>query len=226
MQYIKISDQNLADSYLSSAIINHLEKNRHVVWIVSGGSNVPISVKVLNQLPEDKLTRLTVMLGDERYLEFGNPQTNQKKLEDAKFDFHKVAFVPILSSGNLSVDKTAANFETAVNNIFSKAEVIIGQFGIGADGHTAGILPHSPAADVHDRLVTYYRAPDYVRITLTFEALKKINEAYIYVFGETKRQVLEQLDEKYTSLSDVPAQIYKYYINDSFIINDLVGESV
>ncbi len=73
--------------------------------------------------------------------------------------------------------------------------------GLGADGHTASLVPGDPVLDIRDRLVATTR--DYQgsrRLTLTFPTLDVAREIVWLVTGEAKRDALTRLLERDTSI--------------------------
>jgi 6-phosphogluconolactonase/glucosamine-6-phosphate isomerase/deaminase len=89
------------------------------------------------------------MLSDERYGPVGHPDSNAAALDLAGFAPMQANVIPILVAG-LDLAATRENYQAAALAAFQKAEIVIGQFGIGSDGHIAGILPNSPATDTVD----------------------------------------------------------------------------
>ena len=199
-----------------------LGKNKRVLWLVPGGSSIVGAVDVMKSLPEEATKNLAIFLTDERYGEVGHVHSNAKQLNDAGFASKQAVFVPALAPG-FSLEETKERYEQAVKRAFEHAEVIIGLFGIGTDGHVAGILPHSEAIEA-DGWVTAYVASEHTRVTLTFEALRHLNVAYALVFGEAKKQALEQLQNEELPLDDEPSQILKE-LPEAYIYNDQVGET-
>ncbi|CAN5775840.1 6-phosphogluconolactonase [soil metagenome] len=76
--------------------------------------------------------------------------------------------------------------------------------GIGSDGHTASLFPHSPAVlseahaegDAPPRLVRINSGPRVTppdRVTLTFAALNAARQVGVLVLGEAKRAIVERL---------------------------------
>jgi len=66
--------------------------------------------------------------------------------------------------------------------------------GLGADGHTASLVPGDPVLDVHDRDVAIsgpYQGR--VRMTLTFPALNRARAAMFLVTGEEKAEAVRKL---------------------------------
>ena len=66
--------------------------------------------------------------------------------------------------------------------------------GLGADGHTASLVPGDPVADVRDRRVAVTDEYEgFRRMTLTYPALDSARELVWHVTGEEKRGALARL---------------------------------
>jgi len=77
--------------------------------------------------------------------------------------------------------------------------------GVGPDGHTASLFPHSPALQEKERWVVGVEQagcePYVPRVTLTFPALASTREMLFLVSGEEKRDMLARV----LSGEDLPA---------------------
>jgi 6-phosphogluconolactonase len=68
--------------------------------------------------------------------------------------------------------------------------------GLGADGHTASLVPGDPVLDVRDRRVAVTDEHEgFRRLTLTYPALDSAREIVWLVTGEEKREALSRLLE-------------------------------
>jgi 6-phosphogluconolactonase/glucosamine-6-phosphate isomerase/deaminase len=214
-------DDGVAD--LTERLVRELAANRQVLWLTSGGSNLPASVQVMSNIPPNLQSRLTVMLADERYGAVGHDQSNWARLMAAGFQAETAKLLPVLQDG-LSLEQTIDRYGQLAEQAFNDNQVVIAQLGIGEDGHIAGILPGSPAAAETTALVAGYQAQSLTRLTLTFPALKRINTAYAFAFGNTKRQALAELQSQTTALDRQPAQILKQ-LPEAYVYNDQVGDT-
>lgn len=195
---------------LTQKLVSELKAGKKVLWLICGGSNIPTAVDVMNSLQQilskSEIGNLTVMQTDERYGPVGHSDSNWQQLLDLNLNIIGVKTFPILR--NLSLQETVQEFGKVAESAFAGAGVIVGQFGLGPDGHIAGILPHTPA--VSDKaVVSGYEATPFTRITLTFDMLRKISVAYVFAFGESKKKAIDNLKNKDLSLDDEPAQILK-----------------
>lgn len=221
MHFVKTPNAEHGIKELSQRLGTEVKKNKHVLWLVPGGSNIAAAVEIMKSLPEEETKNLSIFLTDERYGEVGHIHSNAKQLMDNGFLQKQAIFVPVLAPG-FSLEETKERYEVAAKQAFEHAEIIIAQFGIGADGHIAGILPHSEAVET-DGWVAAYETHEHTRVTLTFEALRHISAAYAFVFGEGKRIALEQLRDEDLPLDDEPSQILKQ-LPEAYVYNDLIGD--
>lgn len=208
---------------LSHRLISELEAGKQVLWLVPGGSNIPLSVDVMNVIPDELTGRLIIMLTDERYGPVGHKDSNTVQLELAGFKPKASTILPVLHDG-LSLTDTAARFAGDFEAQSQAADCIIGQFGMGADGHLAGMLPGSEAVTT-DQLAFGYQTPTFTRITLTPPAIQRVEAAYVFAFGDEKHGALSNLENQQLSLSEQPAQILKQ-IPESYIYNDQIGGAI
>lgn len=207
---------------MEKRLVTELKDGKKVLWLICGGSNIPTAVDVMNslqqELSKEEIVQLTVMQTDERYGPVGHSDSNWQQLLDLNFNIVGVKTFPILR--NLPLQETVQEFGKVAESAFSDTEVIVGQFGMGPDGHIAGILPHTSA--VNDKAVTSgYEAKPFTRVTLTFDILRKISTAYVFAFGESKREAVANLKNKEMSLDDEPAQILKE-MREVYFYSDIV----
>ncbi len=224
MQFIQSPDWSGGASALYEYISSCLHKNQRVLWLVSGGTNIQIATDVMNRVPEALSTLLSVALVDERYGTPGHKDSNWQQLQSAGFNPRLARVVQVLEPPD-SFDKTVERYHKAMREAFSTHDFVIAQLGIGTDGHIAGILPDTPAAQETSALVTGYQSSPYMRITLTFAALRHCNSAYVFAFGDNKYSALQQLQTAGLSLSVQPAQILRE-LPEAYVYNDQVGENL
>lgn len=222
MQFILSNgwEEGIAD--LTERLVKELSAGQRVLWLVTGGSNIDASVKVMGTISEDLSKNLTVLLADERYGEPGYADSNWAQLMSAGFDGKQATLLPILQSGD-SFEQSAQRFGDLVAQALADTQTTISQMGIGPDGHISGILPNSPAAIETSDLVVSYEGGGYQRLTTTFAALQEIDVDFSFAFGEAKREALTALHDKDLTLAQQPSQILKQ-LPEAFIYTDLIGE--
>lgn len=194
-----------AATYLEETIRRRLQDSESVLWIVSGGSNIAVAVAAAAQLRDIDSGTLTIMLAHERFGPVGHPDSNWQQLIEAGFDLPHAQLLPTLSGHHLH--ETMTDYQTHLSDQFLLSSYKIGLFGMGADGHTAGILPGSEAAGSNE-LVSGYEGPDATRITMTPQAIKQLDEVVLVACGEAKWPQLARLAESLPEIEQ-PVQALK-----------------
>lgn len=211
---VKAADPSAGIEAMADRIADILRSGKRALWLVCGGSNIPIAAKAMERLrvavAPELFANLIMALTDERYGPVGHKDSNWQQLADAGFNFHKARTIPILVGKGLeaTVQEYGSKISEAFAAVGASKGTVIALFGIGADGHIAGILPGSPAVD-DPRLVCGYEAGQFVRITLTPAALDKIDVAYAFASGPQKEAALAKLVRESLPLSEQPSQILK-----------------
>lgn len=194
---------------MAQKIVESLRKGK-VLWLICGGSNVPLSAEAMDAVraavSADELRNLTVGMTDERYGPLGHADSNWKQLEDVGFNIEGVTAIPVLTGKPL--EETVSEYAQKLEDALQEEPLVIAQFGIGADGHIAGMLPHSPAVSSTDTIYAYEAAP-FTRITITQPVFKKISVAYAIVFGESKKAAIDRLKNEDLPVEEMPCQLLK-----------------
>ena len=179
-----------------------------MLLFLTGGSSISVGVKIaeiLKQEDKNLLENLAVTLTDERYGPIDHFNSNFFQLTEKGFSLPSAKIIPVLIDDDRNI--TTEKFETNLNEEFTKAEYKIGLFGVGADGHTAGILPLSEATHA-ESLAFSYDTATFSRITITFNSIKKLDEAVVWMRGEDKWNIIEDLKTEIDIIKQ-PAQILK-----------------
>ena len=221
MKFIKDAHPSETASYLADAINGKLASGQKVLWLVSGGSTAKVAVAALELINKDHIQNLSVSQVDERYGLPGHKDSNWQQLLNAGFNADGLRCLPFLQGKEFQ--QTATDAEALLKNELTAAEYKVGLFGIGSDGHTAGILPLSAAVD-SQQLVSSYIAPDYQRLTLTGRGVAMLDLAVAYAAGPPKREALLKL-ERILSVREQPAQALKL-ARQTVIFNDQIGDAL
>lgn len=222
MECIKTAGWQRGIKDLSARLTTELKTGKKVLWFIGGGSNIEASVKIMANLPDELTKQLAIFLTDERYGDVDHIHSNSKQLFDTGFQPKDAIFLPMLQPG-FTMEETQERYAQALERAVDHADIVIAQSGIGPDGHIAGILPHSPAVKATG-WITGYQAPNYTRVTMTFDALRHIDAAYYMAFGDDKKEALTRLRDEALSLDDQPAQILKE-LPEAYVYNDQIGET-
>lgn len=217
MKFIEIDKKN-ASTYLYNLLINILREHARVTWFVSGGSNMPITVNAMKDIPRDLTKKMNICLVDERYGDVGHKDSNWHQLHNLGFHKKEATLFPVLQNNGMTLKETTILFGETVRELLGSSYTVA-QFGIGPDGHIGGALPHTKASAEKEHYTVGYKTDPFTRITMTPVAMSKLNEAYAFVFGHSKYEALYNLYKKNMSVEDQPAQVLKK-INRSIVYND------
>ncbi len=190
--------------YVSSLINKKIELGQNVLWFVSGGSAVNAEVMISKRIKENFTGKLVVTLIDERYGEVGHSDSNWQALIENGFKVSMLQKISVLKGKNFL--DTIKDFDQVLKSEFNNFDFKIGIFGVGVDGHTAGILPHSEVFNNQNDLVCGYETLLYNRITITPKAIYKLDEAILYAMGEKKWSIIKRINE------DLPVQDFPYQL--------------
>jgi 6-phosphogluconolactonase/glucosamine-6-phosphate isomerase/deaminase len=196
---------DVADGIMSR-LSAHLNAGERVLWLVPGGSALEVIHQVADLLEKTDCTNLTVSLTDERYGEVGHDDSNWEQLRKLHFEIKRATLHPVLEGE--SREETASAYASWLQEQLESCDYSLGCFGIGPDGHTAGMLPRTSALSSHAFVDAYSSVP-FERITITPVAVRKLSETIAYATGEPKRRVLSQLLSQDVDLEVEPSQVLK-----------------
>jgi 6-phosphogluconolactonase len=173
---------------------------------VSGGSTPKAAFQLLadpaqpwlKRMPWDKLDLYWV---DERTVPPDDPDSNYRMTKEAMLDH-----VPLRPEqvhrmeGELDPEVAAARYESLLRNTFRLEGAETPRFdliglGMGDDGHTASIFPHTEAIHEMSRLVTANQVPqkDTWRITLTWPVINQGSSVFFLIAGKNKAELVKEV---------------------------------
>ena len=166
---------------------------------LSGGST-PKSVFALLTTPpyssQIDWSLVHLFWSDERSVGVDNPDSNFHMAMEAGF-----AKVPIPAShihrmvAEQDIETNAELYEDFLRSHLHGKGLDLVLLGMGEDGHTASLFPHTEALYVKDRWVVanYVPQKNTWRMTFTFSCINASKHIAIYVLGESKKEMLEQI---------------------------------
>lgn len=207
MNYIHTDNPvEAAAEAVAESILKQLSHGKRVLWLLSGGSGIEIATIAAEKLQGSDLSNLSVTMTDERYGPVAHADENWQQILDSGFTLPDAElYRPLIGTDRA---KTTSELAKWLDKKLKSTDYIIGIFGIGADGHTAGIKPDSPAVNSPD-LVSSFTGDDFERITITFNMIKKVDEVVVQASGQGKREILANLLNDMRPLNQQPAQILK-----------------
>lgn len=196
-----------------------IDRHRRFTIALSGGSTPRALYSLLATRPyhdEVDWSRVWVFWGDERTVSPTDEESNYRMARETLL-FH----VPIPATQVFRMhgeypdhEKAAALYEMDVRRAFALAPGELPRFdfillGMGPDGHTASLFPHTAALHVTDRLVVANRVEklNTWRITLTAPVINNAAEVVFLVVGDDKAAVLARVLEGPRDPEELPSQL-------------------
>ena len=187
---------------------------------ISGGSTPRAAFQVLAdphrqwrwRMPWEYLDLYWV---DERCVAPDNAESNYRMTREALLDHVPLKPQQIhRMEGELDPEEAAARYESELRNSFRLEGAESPRFdlialGMGDDGHTASLFPHTRAIHELDRLVTANYVPqiDAWRITLTWPVINHASSAFFLIAGAGKAAVLNEVLTGPCDLDRLPSQL-------------------
>lgn len=188
------------------------DRGRCTIALSGGSTPKPLySALAAEDLPWDKIY---VFWGDERYVPVDSPESNQKMARDLwlnKVDIPEANIYPMPTTGGEPA-ADAAKHEAELQEFF---QVSPGEFpsfdlillGMGDDGHTASLFPHTDALKVSDRLITVGAKEDQARITFTVPLINNARCVVFVVAGASKQPALDRIFAEEADGANYPSRL-------------------
>ncbi|MEB3322800.1 MAG: 6-phosphogluconolactonase [Synechococcaceae cyanobacterium] len=157
--------------------------------------------------------RVDVLLGDERWVPADDPASNARMIAATLLDqppARRARFHPVPTDRE-DPEAGAAAYAELIAQLCPgdppRFDVVL--LGLGEDGHTASLFPHSPALGVSDRSVTVGEGKGLARLTLTAPVLSAARRVIFLVSGEGKREALRRLMDPQEPAERTPARLVR-----------------
>ncbi|MGA3082585.1 MAG: 6-phosphogluconolactonase [Terracidiphilus sp.] len=173
---------------------------------ISGGSTPKAAFELLadpNQPWRSRMPwhELDLYWVDERCVPPGDPESNYRMAREALLDHVPLGPEQIHRiEGELDPPSAAARYESELRSTFQLEGAETPQFdlialGLGDDGHTASLFPHTEALHEMTRLVTANRVPqkNAWRITLTWPVINHARSVFFLAAGAEKAAILKEV---------------------------------
>ncbi|MBW4665800.1 MAG: 6-phosphogluconolactonase [Chroococcus sp. CMT-3BRIN-NPC107] len=174
------------------------ERGWCAIALAGGSTPKPLYEAISQQsLPWDKIH---VFWGDERYVPEDHPDSNQLMARIAWLNKVPIPATNIhpISTNEADPNVAASKYEQELLEFFQLSSGELPVFdvillGIGDDGHTASLFPHTAALKVSDRAVTLGNKDGQPRITFTYTLINQARCVMFLVAGSGKRSALAQI---------------------------------
>lgn len=196
-------DRAFAEDYAVSHWINTANeaiKARGAFYVALSGGSTPYTIFRELSTPQHAKhvdwVRVHLFWSDERSVAPDNDESNYKmamhaglsKLPIPPQQIHRiVAEINAIDGANAYEDLI---LKTVPDSIFDLV-----MLGMGEDGHTASLFPHTDALKEESRLIAANYVPSKTtwRMTMTYPCINKSRRIVIYVLGESKAAMVEKV---------------------------------
>lgn len=188
----KANDHLEASSCLSNLIINEINKSKKNSFTIglSGGSTPKITYSLLKNDIQD-LSKIIFWTVDERWVPRDDEYSNQKMLNS--FFADSTAKILEVEYSGLSAERDANKYATKLENNITNFDTVI--LGVGEDGHIASLFPDTVAVNDTDNFYVSNEVNilSKWRVTATFKLLKEVDNVYLLVTGNNKKEILKSI---------------------------------
>lgn len=194
---------------IEAAIAAH---NRVTLALAGGSTPKPLYEALAQQdLPWEKFY---IFWGDERYVPIDHPESNAGMAKAAWLDQVPIPPEQIFPMPTQFDDPQAAAqaYEQTLTAVFPgevvpQLDLIL--LGMGDDGHTASLFPHTEALAVRDRLITVGNKDGQPRITFTVPLINRGKTVLFLTAGANKQHALSQVFAAEAAAEDYPSRLIR-----------------
>lgn len=179
----------------------HTPAKLYALWAQAGRHGV--------ETPWD---RVHLFWGDERYVPEDDPLSNYRMTRETLIEHVAIpaANVHPVPTNLPTPEKAAEAYEADLRGFFAgkRPAFDLQLLGLGVEGHTASLFPHSPALEEKQKWVMAVEAPAKPprRLTFTPAVLNQGRNTFFLVAGTDKREILAALrNESDSRASQYPA---------------------
>ncbi len=199
--------------WIQNVVREAIEQRGQAYIALAGGSTPKVIYQALAtaNLPWEQLQ---IFWGDERYVPATDPDSNELMARQ-----NWLNLVPIPAE-NIhpwpteagQPEQCAAAYQTEILKCFDLSPGQIPQFdlvllGMGDDGHTASLFPHTPALEVIDRLTAVGSKDGQPRLTFTTTIINQAQYVAFIVTGTNKQAALQQVFSSTADPQHYPAKL-------------------
>lgn len=195
------------------SICNHSIHDHGAFFVaLSGGSTPKAIFERISSPPFDNRidwSKVHLFWSDERAVPSDHSESNYhmameaglKKMPIPKEQIHRM-------HAETHIDTNALSYEKNMKSILKGRPFDLVMLGIGEDGHTASLFPHSKALQEQERFViaNYIEEKKTWRMTFTFTCINSASHIAIYVLGASKKYILNEVLSSPDQFDRFPAQ--------------------
>ncbi len=206
--------KNLADYFVQTVNDVIAQKDECSVVLSGGNSPLPFYELLASEEYRKKVdwSKIFFFFADERYVPSGDPDNNGSMIRKILFDSLNIHDSQIFYvNTSLPPDRVAEEYNERILNFF-KNELVhfdLVLLGLGNDGHTASLFPHTKV--LKDRVpqvrAVYLEDKNAYRITMTAPLINQAKIITFLVYGKEKAKALREVLKGEKDLERYPAQL-------------------
>lgn len=177
---------------------------------LSGGSTPKaLYQKLASSQWKDQIdwAKCDIVFGDDRAVAPDDVLSNYRMARETLLDFVG-ARVHRIETERDDLEAAASDYETVLRGLGGRLDVVL--LGLGDDGHTASLFPHSPQLEVRNQWVTATLVaslePQVRRVTLTFDCINAARHAWFLAVGAGKAARVYDVLRGSKNIAKWPAQ--------------------
>lgn len=204
---------------------NSIQDHDFFAVALSGGSTPKKIFQKLSTL-ENALdwTKVYLFWSDERAVLPTDPESNYQMAMNEGFlsnlPIPKHQIFRMVAEENIAIN--AAAYEEIILNKLGSRPFDLVMLGMGEDGHTASLFPHTEALKIKNQLVAANYVPQKKcwRMTLTYECINSARHICILALGASKADILEKVLLGALKSEEYPIQLVGTETNPALLILD------
>ena len=179
---------------------------------LSGGSTPKAIFERLCHPPYKKQIdwpKVYLFWSDERSVPPDHPESNYHMAMKAGFSEMPIPPEHIhRMHAETDIEKNALAYEKIIQKSLKGRPFDLIMLGMGEDGHTASLFPHTEGLKATGRLVipNYIKKLDAMRMTFTYDCINHANHIAIYVLGASKQDILAKVLKGHHQPDEYPIQ--------------------
>ena len=191
-----------------------LEERDTVALCLAGGSTPKAMYELLATPPWRKRVdwpRVEIFFGDERTVPPDHPDSNYAMAKAALLDHVQVPGDNVYRmKGELDPQQAAEQYDKMLRDRFGESGGFdLLMLGMGDDGHTLSLFPHTAALDATDRhcVANHVEKLDTWRLTITAPFANRSSHVLGFVTGQTKAAAVTEVLEGDGPAADTPIKL-------------------
>jgi len=218
-----------------SAAESAIKKRGRFRLCVSGGKTPEALYRALSDektAPALPFEKVELFMADERRVPPSDPRSNARLLREAllRGPFARAHFHP-LDGANPDPQAAALDYEMLLRHRLGPEGFDLLILGMGPDGHTASLFPHSPALWERSRFVLPVAAPTTVeprvdRLTLTPLGVLNCERLLVLVCGEDKAEALTRLRAEDGDDAETPVRLVRRFHGVASVLCDRAAAGI